>query len=49
MILSLQISLACAILMAAVGLFWHLFITLLFGYLAYSSYKMLEAYRTFQM
>ena len=45
-VLSLQISVAAAVAMAIVGLAWNdLFLVLLFGYLAYSSYKTLEAYR----
>ncbi len=46
LILSLQISVFTAIGMAVVGLTWQsLYLVLLFGYLAYSSYKTLEAYR----
>ncbi len=46
MILSLQISMIAGIAMAIVGLSWgDLLIVILFGYLAYSSYKTLEAYR----
>ena len=45
-ILSLQISMIAAIGMAIVGLSWQsLLVVLMFGYLAYSSYKTLEAYR----
>ncbi|MEM8947502.1 MAG: site-2 protease family protein [Planctomycetota bacterium] len=45
-VLSLQISMIAAIAMAIVGLSWgELYIVVLFGYLAYSSYKTLEAYR----
>ncbi len=46
-ILSLQISMAAAIGMAIVGLVaWQsIFTTLMFGYLAYSSYQTLKAYR----
>ncbi len=45
-ILSLQISMIAGIAMAIVGLSWgDLLIVILFGYLAYSSYKTLEAYR----
>jgi membrane-associated protease RseP (regulator of RpoE activity) len=47
-ILSLQISIACGAAMAFVGLvYWEsLFSALLFGYLAYSSYRTLSAYRS---
>ncbi len=47
MILSLQISVFAAAAMALVGLFlWgSLFVPLFFGYMAYSSYRTLEAYR----
>ena len=45
MILSLRISMVAAIAMAIVGLSWGLFTVIMFGYLAYSSYKTLEAYR----
>jgi Zn-dependent protease len=46
-ILSLQISMVAAIVMAAVGLLmWQsIFTTFMFGYLAYSSYQTLIAYR----
>ena len=48
-VLSLQISVACGILMAIVGLFWRsFFVTLLFGYLAYSSFRTLRAYRSYR-
>lgn len=47
MVLSLRISMFAAIAMAIVGLSWgELLIVVLFGYLAYSSYKTLEAYRS---
>lgn len=45
LILSLQISMFVAIGMAMVGLSWSLYVTFMFGYFAYSSYKTLEAYR----
>lgn len=45
LILSLRISMVAAIAMAIVGLSWGLFTVIMFGYLAYSSYKTLEAYR----
>ncbi|MCG8448752.1 MAG: site-2 protease family protein [Pirellulales bacterium] len=46
MILSLRISMIAAIGMAVVGISWQsLFVMLMFGYLAYASYKTLEAYR----
>lgn len=45
LILSLRISMIAAIAMAIVGLSWGLFTVVMFGYLAYSSYKTLEAYR----
>ena len=46
MILSLRISMIAAIGMAIVGLSWQsLLVVFMFGYLAYSSYKTLEAYR----
>ena len=45
LILSLRISMIAAIAMAIVGLSWGLFTVIMFGYLAYSSYKTLEAYR----
>ncbi len=46
MILSLRISIFTAIAMALVGLSSQsLFVVLMFGYFAYSSYKTLEAYR----
>lgn len=45
-ILSLQISMVAAIGMAVIGLSWgDLFVVVLFGYLAYSSYTTLQAYR----
>lgn len=45
-VLSLQISMIAAIGMAVVGFSWgELYIVILFGYLAYSSYQALEAYR----
>lgn len=44
--LSLQISIVAAAAMAIVGLSWgSFFVVLMFGYLAYSSYRALEAYR----
>lgn len=46
MILSLQISMFAAAAMAIVGLSWKsLLVPLFFGYLAYSSYRTLNAYR----
>ena len=47
-VLSLQISFAFAVLMAGVGvLVWHsLFTAVLFGMLAYSSYRTLQAYQS---
>ena len=47
MILSLQISMIFAVGMAFIGLLiWEsLFIAIMFGYMAYSSYKTLQAYR----
>lgn len=46
MILSLQISMFAAVAMVFVGLSWNsLFVPLFFGYLAYSSYRTLNAYR----
>ncbi len=46
MILSLRISVVAAAAMALVGLAWGSFLVLLFfGYLSYSSYRALEAYR----
>lgn len=46
-ILSLRISVIAAIGMAFVGLSWQsLLVVVMFGYLAYSSYKTLEAYRS---
>ena len=46
MILSLQISMFAAAAMVFVGLSWKsLFVPLFFGYLAYSSYRTLNAYR----
>lgn len=45
-ILSLQVSMVAAIGMAIVGLSWgNWFVVVLFGYLAYSSYTTLQAYR----
>jgi stage IV sporulation protein FB len=46
-VVSLQISIACAVAMALFGLlFWNSFYTaLLFGYLAYMSFQILQAYR----
>jgi len=45
-LLSLQISIAFAVLMAFVGLSWgSLYTAFLFGYLGYSSYKTLQAYQ----
>lgn len=47
MILSLRLSIVCAVAMALVGLSWgSLFVCLLFGYLAYTNYRTLEAYRS---
>jgi stage IV sporulation protein FB len=47
MMLSLQISIVAAVAMAIVGLSWgSFFVILMFGYLAYSSYRALEAYRS---
>lgn len=47
MMLSLQISIAAAVAMAVVGLSWgSFFVILMFGYLAYTSYRALEAYRS---
>ncbi len=44
--LSLQISIVAASAMAVVGLSWgSLFVALMFGYLAYTSYQALQAYR----
>ena len=46
MILSLRISFIAAVGMAFVGISWgSLWIALMFGYMAYSSYKTLEGYR----
>jgi len=46
MVLSLQISVFAAVAMALVGLYWgSLFVALFFGYMAYSSYRTLNAYR----
>ena len=46
MILSLQISMFAAGAMVLVGLSWKsLFVALFFAYLAYSSYRTLQAYR----
>ena len=45
-ILSLQISMFCGAAMVLVGLSWgSFFVALLFGYMAYSSYRTLEAYK----
>ncbi len=44
-VLSLQISVAAALIMALVGLSLSFFVILLFGYLAYSSYQTLQAYQ----
>jgi len=46
MMRSLQISIVAAVAMAIVGLSWgSFFVVLMFGYLAYSSYRALQAYR----
>jgi hypothetical protein len=46
MILSLQISMFAAGAMVLVGLSWgSLFVAIFFGYMAYSSYRTLNAYR----
>jgi Zn-dependent protease len=47
MMLSLQISIVAAVTMAIIGfsLWGSYFVVLMFGYLAYSSYRALEAYR----
>lgn len=46
MVLSMRISLAFAALMAVVGLSWgSWFVALFFGYLAYTSYRTLQAYQ----
>ena len=45
-ILSLQISMLCAGAMVFIGLGWgSIFVALFFGYLAYSSYRNMEAYK----
>jgi len=44
-VISLQISIAAALIMALVGLSHSFFVIILFGYLAYSSYQTLQAYQ----
>ncbi len=47
MVRSLQISIVAAVAMGIVGLSWgSFFVVLMFGYLAYSSYRALQAYRS---
>jgi membrane-associated protease RseP (regulator of RpoE activity) len=49
LVLSLQISMVAAGAMVLVGLSWRsLFVAIFFAYLAYTSYRTLDAYRTNQ-